>query len=85
MIKLNHYGERSFSYAASVECYKLDVEIKSLINLETLKKLLKYIDLILHVHKFACHILYTVHISTLHLWYSSEYLLNIFIYLCQKF
>ena len=30
MIKLKHYGERSFSYAASVEWNKLDVEMRSL-------------------------------------------------------
>ena len=29
MIKLKHYGERSFSYAAPVEWNKLDVEIRS--------------------------------------------------------
>ena len=33
MIKLKHYGERSFSYAAPVEWNKLDVEIRSLTNL----------------------------------------------------
>ena len=38
MTKLKHYGERSFGYAASVEWYKLDVEIRSVTNLETLKK-----------------------------------------------
>ena len=40
MIKLKHcdYGERSFSYAAPVEWNKLDVEIRSLSNLETFKK-----------------------------------------------
>ena len=27
MIKMKHYGERSFSYAAPVEWNKLDVEI----------------------------------------------------------
>ena len=35
MIKLKHYGERSFSYAAPVEWNKLDVEIRSLNNLES--------------------------------------------------
>ena len=38
MIKLKHYGERSFSYAAPVEWNKLDVDITSLTNLETFKK-----------------------------------------------
>ena len=38
MIKLKHYGERSFSYAAPVEWNKLDVEIRSLFVLETFKK-----------------------------------------------
>ena len=57
MIKLIHYGERSFSYAAPVEWNKLDVEIRSLANLDILKKKLKLIYSILHLHKFACHIL----------------------------
>ena len=35
---MKHYGERSFSYAAPVEWNKLDVEIRSLTNLETFKK-----------------------------------------------
>ena len=38
VIKLKHYGERSFSYAAPVEWNKLDIEIRSLSNLETFKK-----------------------------------------------
>ena len=41
MIKLIHYGERSFSYAAPVEWNKLDIENRSLTNLETFKKNLK--------------------------------------------
>ena len=41
MIKLKHYGEQSFSYAAPVEWNKLDVEIRSLSNLETFKKKVK--------------------------------------------
>ena len=41
MIKLKHYGERSFSYSAPVEWNKLDVEIRSLSNLETFKKKVK--------------------------------------------
>ena len=41
MIKLKHYGERAFSYAAPVEWNKLDVEIRSLSNLETFKKKVK--------------------------------------------
>ena len=41
MIKLKHYGERSFSYAAPVEWNKLDFEIRSLNNLETFKKKVK--------------------------------------------
>ena len=41
MIKLKHYGERSFSYAAPVEWNNLDVEIRSLSNLETFKKKVK--------------------------------------------
>ena len=41
MIKLKDYGERSFSYAAPVEWYKLDVEIRSLTNLEIFKKKFK--------------------------------------------
>ena len=57
MIKLKHYGERSFSYAASVEWNKLDVEIRSLTNIETFKKKLKLIYSILHSHKFPSHIL----------------------------
>ena len=38
MIKLKHYRERSFSYAAPVEGTELDVEIRSLTNLGRLKK-----------------------------------------------
>ena len=57
MIKLKHYGERSFSYAAPVEWNKLDVEIRSLFNLETFKKKMKLIYSILHIHNFAWHIL----------------------------
>ena len=41
MIKLKHYGERAFSYAAPVEWNKLDVEIRSLSNLETFKTKVK--------------------------------------------
>ena len=41
MIKLKHYGERSFCYAAPVEWNKLDVEIRSLANLDTFKKTVK--------------------------------------------
>ena len=41
MIKLKHYGERSFSYAAPVEWNKLDVEIRSVTNIETFKKKVK--------------------------------------------
>ena len=41
MIKLKHYEERSFSYAAPVEWNKLDFEIRSLSNLETFKKKVK--------------------------------------------
>ena len=37
MIKLKHYGERSLSYAAPVEWNKIDVEIRLLTNIETLK------------------------------------------------
>ena len=57
MIKLKHCGEQSFSYAAPVEWNKLDGEIRSLTNLETFNKKLKLIYSILHLHKFACHIL----------------------------
>ena len=57
MIRLKHYRERSFSYAAPVEWNKLDIEIRSLTNLETFKKYFKLIYSILHLHKFACHIL----------------------------
>ena len=59
MIKLKHYGERSFSYAAPVEWNKLNVEIRSLTNLESFqnKKLNLFISSILHLHKFSCHIL----------------------------
>ena len=54
MIKLKHYRERPFSYAAPVEWNKLDVEIRSLSNLETFKKkvnlFIQYcIYLILHI------------------------------------
>ena len=55
MIKLKHYRERSFSYAAPVEWNKLDVEIRSLSNLETFKNkrenlFIQYcIYLILHI------------------------------------
>ena len=38
MIKLKHYGEQSFRYAAPVEWNKLDVEIRSISNLETFRK-----------------------------------------------
>ena len=41
MIKLKHYGERSFSYVAPVEWNTLDVEIRSLTNVETFKKKVK--------------------------------------------
>ena len=41
MIKLKHYGERSFSDAVSAEWNKLDVEIRSLTNLETFMKKVK--------------------------------------------
>ena len=41
MIKLKHYRERSFSYAAPVEWNKLDVEVRLLTNLETFKKNVK--------------------------------------------
>ena len=41
MITLKHYGERSFSYAAPVEWNKLDVDIRSLTNLESFKKKVK--------------------------------------------
>ena len=49
MINLKHFGERSFSYAEvevestaePVEWNKLDVEIRSLSNLETFKKNVK--------------------------------------------
>ena len=57
MIKLKQYGEQSFSYATPVEWNKLDIEIRSLTNLETFKKNLKLIYSILHLHKFACYIL----------------------------
>ena len=38
MIKLKHYGERSFGYAAPVKWNKIDVEMRPLPNLETFKK-----------------------------------------------
>ena len=38
MIKLKHYGERSFSYVARIQWNKLYVEIRSLSNLETFKE-----------------------------------------------
>ena len=41
MIKLKHYVERSFSCEALVEWNKLDVEIRSLSNLETFKNKVK--------------------------------------------
>ena len=41
MVKLKHYEERSFSYAAPVEWNKLDVDIRSLTNLESFKKKIK--------------------------------------------
>ena len=53
MIKLKHYEERSFCYAGPVEWNKLDVEIRSLTNLETFKKkvntYLLCIYIILHI------------------------------------
>ena len=55
MIKLKRYGERSSSYPALVEWNKLDIEIRSLSNLETFKKksenlFIQYcIYLILHI------------------------------------
>ena len=58
MIKLKHYGERSFSYTEPVEWNKLGVEIRSLTNLESFKIKLKLTYSILHLHKFTCHILY---------------------------
>ena len=58
MIKLKHYGERSFSYEAPVEWNKLDVEIRSLPNLQTFKKKSEtYLYSILLLHNFACDIL----------------------------
>ena len=57
MIKLKHYGKRSFSYAAPVEWNKLDVGIRSLSNLETFKKKRKLIYSILYLLNFAYHIL----------------------------
>ena len=57
MIKLKHYGERSFSYASPVDWNKLDVEVRSLTNLKTVRKNLILIYSILHLHKVACHIL----------------------------
>ena len=39
--KLKHYGERSFSYAAPIEWYKIYVEIRSLTKFETFKKNVK--------------------------------------------
>ena len=57
MIKLKHYGERSFSYASPVDWNKLDVEVRSLTNLKTVRKKLILIYSILHLHKVACHIL----------------------------
>ena len=57
MVKLEHYGERSSSYAAPVEWNKLDVEISSLSSLETFKKKVKtYLLTIAYLHNFACHI-----------------------------
>ena len=53
MIKLKHYGERSFSCAAPVKWNKLHVEIRSLTKIKTFKKTLKLIHSILHLHKFA--------------------------------
>ena len=41
MIMLKHYGERFFSYAAPIGWNKLNVGIRSLSNLETLKKNVK--------------------------------------------
>ena len=52
MIKLKHYGEQSFSYAAPVQWNKLDVEIRSLSNLETFKKKVKTCS----SHLSICHI-----------------------------
>ena len=40
-VKLKHYGGQSFSYAAPVEWNELDVEIRSLSNLESFKKKVK--------------------------------------------
>ena len=65
MIKLKHYGERSFSYAAPVEWNKLDIEIRSLSNLETFKKKVKTYQSYMYLYFI---ILDTVHISALLLW-----------------
>ena len=54
MIKLNHYGDRSFSYAVPVEWNKLDVAIRSL---KHSRRKLNLIYSELHLHMFACHIL----------------------------
>ena len=41
MIKLKHDGERSFNYTTPVERNKLDVEIRSLTNVETFRNKVK--------------------------------------------
>ena len=75
MIKLKHYGERSFSYAAPVEWNKLDIEIGSHTNLETFKKISKdlFIQYCIYIslHVIFYNVRYCV--STLHLRYSLEY------------
>ena len=69
MIKLKRYRERSFSYAAPVEWNKLDVEIRSLSNLETFKKKLQnYLFNIAYTKDCMSYfiMLDTVYISVLH-------------------
>ena len=73
MIKLKHYGKRSFSYAAPVEWNKLDVEIRPLTNLETFMKNVKtYLFNIAFIFYLDVCMSYfimldTVQISVLHL------------------
>ena len=64
MIKLKHYGERSFSYAAPVEWNKLDVEIRSLSNIETFKKKMK---------TYIFNIAFTVYINLHVIFYNVKY------------
>ena len=79
MIKLKHYGERSFSYAAPDEWNKLDVEIRSLSNLETFKHKVKHL-FIQYCMYISLHVIfYNVRYCVYFYFTSVVYLLNLLV------